>query len=187
MKSILICLVILSAMEVLYGQIITNPGSTRSPRTAEEARRREFEIRREAMDRLSRKAGLGRERSRSTKTPTKEERERIKIIILPDSADLNKYKDFLQQSKTGIFRLLPDFDCETKYLIHTDGNCANFVPGTWAYSFRRKSYSDADFHDIRFKDNSLSSNGLLNQSILVSLGDVPMENVSLNTIPSPKF
>ena len=181
MKSIIICLLVLCGTEVLYGQGIPSPTSDRSPRTGEEARRREFENNREAMERLSRQASMGGERSRSSKTLSEEERKKFKVVISPNPADLEKHKDFLKQPKTGIFLLLPDFDCETKYLIRTNADCANFIPGTWAYSLRRKNYSDADFHDIRFNADSLSSSGLLNQGILVSLGDVPLENISLNS------
>jgi hypothetical protein len=180
-KSIIICLLVLSGIEILYGQVLPSPTSNRSPRTGEEARQREFENNREAMERLSRQASTGGERSHPTKTLSDEERKKFKVVISPNPDDLEKHKDFLKRSKTGIFLLLPDFDCETKYLIRTDANCANFVPGTWAYSLRRKNYSDADFHDIRFNDDSLSSSGLLNQGILVSLGDVPLESISLNS------
>lgn len=181
MKSIIICLLVLSGIEILYGQVLPSPTSNRSPRTGEEARQREFENNREAMERLSRQASTGGERSHPTKTLSDEERKKFKVVISPNPDDLEKHKDFLKQSKTGIFLLLPDFDCETKYLVRTDANCANFVPGTWAYSLRRKNYSNADFHDLRFKNDSLMSDGLLNQGILVSLGDVPLENISLNS------
>ncbi len=109
---------------------------------------------------------------------TKEEKARIRKILTPNAEDLIKYKDFLQMSNTGIFRLFPDFDCESEGVIRVDGNCANLVPGSWNYSFRQKDYSDSDFLDVRLKDGNLIGEGFLSQEILVRLGDVPLENVS---------
>lgn len=118
---------------------------------------------------------------RVNKTLTKEEKKRREKILAPRAEDLLKYKNFLQQPKTGIFRLLPDFDCETKYLVRTDGQCANFVIFGSAYSFRDKGYSDADFHDISFKREFLVSDSLMTQGIFVSLGDASLDNLSLTS------
>lgn len=110
---------------------------------------------------------------------SKEERTRIKAMLAPNAEDAAKYKDFLRQKNTGLFRLFPDFDCQQeKNVIRVDGNCANVVPGSWNYSFRQKNYSDTDLRDVRFKNGNLISEGFLSQGILVRLGDVPLENVS---------
>jgi len=110
---------------------------------------------------------------------SKEERTRIKAMLAPNAEDAAKYKDFLRQKNTGLFRLFPDFDChQEKNVIRVDGNCANLVPGSWNYSFRQKNYSDIDFWDVRFKDENLISKGFLSQGMLVRLGNVPLENVS---------
>lgn len=120
-------------------------------------------------------------RRRQPKTPpeTKEQRAAIKKALSPNAEDSEKYKTFLQQSNTGLFRLFPDFGCEDEKLtIRVDGNCVNQIPGTWFYSFRRKGYSEGlRFRDLHFIDGNLVSRGILLQGILVNLGDVPLETV----------
>jgi hypothetical protein len=112
---------------------------------------------------------------------TKEEKDRINEIITPDKDDLAKYEDFLKQSNTGIFRLMPDYGCEAKNMLRVDGICENHVPGRWSYSLRLRDYSNEFFHDLWFADGNLISEGLLSQAIIFGLGDVSLENVSLPT------
>lgn len=114
----------------------------------------------------------------SGRLPTKEELERINAIVAPAKEDLAKYKDFLKQKNTGIFRLMPDYGCESKNLIRLDGDCAKSVPGKWAYSFRKNGYSNENFHDIWFTEGKLISEALLSQALLVSLGDVPLDDLT---------
>jgi hypothetical protein len=110
---------------------------------------------------------------------TKEEIKKIKALLAPNAEDLAKYKDFLDQSKTGLFRLFPNLDCESKNIVRVDGNCANFVPGGGAYSFRAKTYGGMDLFDIRFFADELFADAFLAQEIFVPLGNVPLEDVSL--------
>ena len=134
---------------------VMTPSGRRSRRTIKEINDADFERRRLAMSVLgNQKPELKR---KSKKTLTKAERKRLKEVTRVHKEDLVKYKSFLKQSKTGIFRILPDFGCETKQLIKIDGDCSNFVPGRWAYSFRRKAYGGEDFHDIIFKKTVLKS------------------------------
>lgn len=158
---------------------IRTPSGLKLPKTMKQVNDEDFERRRRAMDEL---ANQKRERVMPKRKPlTKVERKRMKEVTRVHKEDLLEYKSFLGQPKTGIFRLLPDFDCETKRLITIAGDCANFVPGRWAYSFRRKAYGDEDFHDIAFKRDSFVVYSLLTQGILVSLGDVSLENLSLGS------
>lgn len=117
---------------------------------------------------------------------SREARARIRAILSPDARDAAKYKDFLRGKNTGLFRLFPDFDCESKNVVRADGECASLVSGSWNYSFRRKNYSDIDFLDIQFKDGNLISKGLLAQGILARLGDVALEDIS-STSAGVKF
>lgn len=112
---------------------------------------------------------------------SKEELKVIKALLEPSPEDLIKYRDFLQQPKTGLFRLFPDFDCETKHIIRSDGDCENFIPGSWSYSFRLKNHIGPDFSDIRFSDKYLISDSFLSQGIMVPLGDIPLENILLTS------
>jgi|SRR5215203_1219519 len=110
---------------------------------------------------------------------SREEIERIRKLMEPDAADSAKYADFLKHSKTGLFRLFTFFDCEDKNSIRVDGDCANYIPGSWAYSFRVKDYSNSTFFDLKFEDGNLVTGSMLSLGILASLGNVPVENVSL--------
>ncbi len=111
---------------------------------------------------------------------SKEERTRIAQIIAPNRDDAVKYGNFLRGKNTGLFRLFPDYGCESgKNVIRVDGDCADLVPGSWNYTFRLKGYPTADFLDLRLKDGDLISDGFLSQAILTRLGDVPLESVSV--------
>lgn len=108
----------------------------------------------------------------------KEQEQRLK----PNPDDLTKHATFLKDSKTGIFRLFNDLDCESNvYVIKVDEACQSSIPGGAFYSFREKEYTTAYLADIRFKQGLLISDGALSQNMLVNLGDMPLENVSLET------
>lgn len=112
---------------------------------------------------------------------TKEELQKMESLLNPNPEDLAKYKDFLQNSNTGLFRMFPDFDCESQGLIRVDGPCENFIPGSWIYSFRMKRHSELDFFDLRLSNEDLIADSFLSQEILVPLGDLPLDNVSLTS------
>lgn len=112
---------------------------------------------------------------------TKEDLKKIKLQLETDPQDLITYKDFLQKPKTGIIRLFPDFDCESSNIIRTGAECENFIPGSWSYSFRTKNRTWLDYSDIRFYGTDLISDGFLSQGIIVPLGDIPINDVSLQT------
>jgi hypothetical protein len=150
------------------------------PPTQRDVNEQDFNQRREALE-LLKQMNRNPQNKKSKKKPTKEEIKRFKSATSPSEEDLTKYKDFLRQSKTGIFRLLPDFDCESKNSIEVSGDCANFVSGTWIYSFRQENYYGDGLQDIIYKRDTLMTSGLLNQGVLVSLGDLPLEDVSLTS------
>jgi hypothetical protein len=109
---------------------------------------------------------------------SKDQEKRLK----PNPEDLVKYAEFLKHSKTGIFRLVNDFDCESNvYVIKVDENCRNSIPGGSFYSFREKEYTTAYLADLRLKDGLIISDGILSQNILVRLGDVPLETLSVSS------
>jgi len=159
--------------------------SSQSQSEINRRRDRDFEERRENLERLNRDFLRSKKESqiyarRENAPPlTAEQRAAIKKILTPNSEDTEKYKNFLRQSNTGLFRLFPDFGCESNGVLRVDGDCANLVPGSWFYSFRQKDYSKDTFYDIRMKDGNLITDGFLSQGILAALGDVPLENVSL--------
>ena len=182
-KILIAFLIVLGAIQILFGQSNRRNVPEAGRRlTLDQIKDRDFERRRANMNILTGRARSGHERSiKRTKPLTKEEKEKIKKIISPNEEDLAKYKNFLKQPDTGMFRLLPDHDCESKNLVRVDGNCANFVSNAWSYSFRWKLYTDETWHDISFKNNALVSDSFFAQGLIVSLGDVPIENLSPTT------
>jgi len=179
MRKIALALLILFVVQIISAQSdVRTPNRTPRPKTIKEIRKEDLQRRMADMRRLGQKP---RERSvEKPKTMTREEMKKFKALTKPGEEDLARYKTFLKKKNTGIFRILPDFDCETKNLVRAGGDCKNFMPGTWMYSIRKKEYSSLDFHDLAFKRNRLVSNSLLTQGLMVSLGDVPLEKVSLD-------
>lgn len=176
MKKLLTLFVVLIGIQFCFGQNNGNSDYSRE-------RQREAVVQK-GLSELRELSNIRPEISgRRTKRLTKEEIEKINAIIAPDAEDLEKYKVFLKQSDTGIFRLLPDFGCETKNIIRVDGECENFVPGKWAYSFRQENYADKELQDMAFTADEFVSNGLLTQGILVSLGDLELNAITLNSKP----
>ena len=115
---------------------------------------------------------------REKREETKAARERIELLRAPNPEDLVKYKNFLSQPKTGLFRLFPDLGCESNSQVRIDGDCVNAIAYSWSYSFRQNDYSNDLLFDIRLKDGSLISDGFHLQGILVDLGDIPLGSIS---------
>jgi hypothetical protein len=105
------------------------------------------------------------------------EKKRIEALRAPSSEDLAAYKDFLAQPNTGIVRLLPGFNCESKYVVRVDGDCVNLVPGSSFHRFREDALSG----DILFMDDALIAEGFFSNSIMTGLGNIPVNDVSLIT------
>jgi hypothetical protein len=105
-----------------------------------------------------------------------EDRKRIKALMTPDPADVEKYREFLKLDDTGIFRLYPDFDCESKGLVSVAGPCANQVHRGSLFNFRGSRY----FSDLRYNNGKLVGNGFFSHEILADLGDVALAQLDLN-------
>lgn len=107
--------------------------------------------------------------------PTREQKRRLQ----PNAQDLVKYAQFLDQPRTGIFRLTPDIGCtENTNVIRADAVCLNYVPESSYYSFREKEHTIEMLADIRLKNGFLISDGILSQGIMVQLGDVELEKLA---------
>ena len=109
--------------------------------------------------------------------PNKEQEQKL----LPNSSDVSKYAEFLKTDRTGLIRLFPELDCESKYILRADEVCAESIPGSSNYSFRKKEYTNDFLSDIRLKGRLFIADGVLTQSFFVNLGDISLENVSLNS------
>lgn len=112
------------------------------------------------------------------KKPTKEQKKQLQ----PKSEDLIRHARFLEQPHTGIFRLLPDLGCdENPLVIRADEKCLKAIPDSSFYSFREKEHSSEILSDIRLSNNHLVTDGIMAQGILVNLGNVALENISLKS------
>lgn len=102
--------------------------------------------------------------------------------LAPREEEMERHRAFLQIPSTGIFRLRPDTGCfRNPAVLRADEKCAVAIPGSSHYSFRRKRYMPEALSDIRLNNGFLVSDGALAQSIMVNLGDIPVEKVGFET------
>ncbi|MEZ5429222.1 MAG: hypothetical protein R2747_23445 [Pyrinomonadaceae bacterium] len=112
--------------------------------------------------------------------PTKDEL----AAIAPNPRLFKKYSSFLDQSDTGLTRLVADSGCadNTKVIVATEDCMKYTMPGAgYSYSFRIDNYRLPRLADLVFTDNSFQASGVLLHGILVNIGDVPLEKVTLKT------
>jgi hypothetical protein len=105
-------------------------------------------------------------------------------LLMPNRIDVEKFADFLRQPNTGITKLAADFGCaENTTIVVASEDCLKYtMPGAGSsYSFRIENYRIRRLADITFTDNSFQATGVLIHGIFVNIGDVALENVSLNT------
>lgn len=159
------------------------PGS--APRSQDEAAYRQLQRQRNVdaanqgeMRRMERAA------QRSYRLPqekigrlTAKERKQLEALRAPSQEDIAAYKDFLTQPNTGIVRLLPGSNCESKYTVRVDGACENMVPGSSYHRFR----DDAIAGDLLFMDGALIAEGFFSNTILTGLGKIPLSDASLSS------
>ena len=103
-----------------------------------------------------------------------------KRFLSPSEEDKAKYADFLRQPNTGLIRLLPrekyDRDAQKKGVMTIRGGGAY-------YSFVRLTHEYGYGSDIELSNGVLSTGFAgANYGIITSLGDTPLENVSLETV-----
>ena len=114
-------------------------------------------------------------------------------------ADLSVYESFLKSPDTGIFKLLPFAECSPfnntakakssgksnreESLRQHRCNEENEIIKNFAnaYSFRDKKNTSWDLSDIAFEKNFIVGTKSAVQTILVDLGDVALENLTLDS------
>ena len=151
------------------------PDLRRTPRNPDEAAYRQIQIQRtlEAQQRQAMREAEASARASATlpreRLPklTEKDRERIESLLTPNAVDVNNNKKLLDQDRTGIFRLFPNSNCETRRQIRVDGECANHVPGGSSYSFRGGAVTP----DLHFNNGFLVGEGFFSYSILAEIGD----------------
>lgn len=144
-----------------------------------EAARRQAESERRMAELERRRNSIGKMPVKADDTPSldKDTIERIRAFRQIDPAEQAKYAKFLTDDRTGMLRFYPDNDCVTPNYVRIDGDCAGFVPNSYGFSFRAKSYTDDYYHDIAFKGDEVVSTGFFSQGVLVALGDVQINKV----------
>ena len=101
-----------------------------------------------------------------------------KTFLSPSEEDRARYADFLRQPNTGLFRLMPGESAGTK---SEESKLAVTIPGGGAfYSFMERTNNYVNSTAISLEQGQLATIFAgANYSIFVSLGDVPLESVSL--------
>ncbi|CAN5591321.1 hypothetical protein BH20ACI4_BH20ACI4_22410 [soil metagenome] len=112
--------------------------------------------------------------------PSKEELE----TVAPNSDLSNKYAGFLRQENTGLTKLIEDQGCaENTKVVVASNDCLKYtMPGAGSsFSFRVQTYRISRLADITFTDKSFQAGGVFIHGIFVNIGDIPLENVTLQT------
>jgi hypothetical protein len=97
-----------------------------------------------------------------------------KALLLPSVEDQAAYADFLKQPDTGLIRLLPreDYDCKIVSSVRGGGSYYSFTERSQEYNA-----SDLGLEGGYLKTGFAGAN----YGMLTNLGDVPLEQVSLET------
>lgn len=112
--------------------------------------------------------------------PTDEELE----SIAPDPELKRQYKAFLARKNTGLFRLVADAGCsENAKVISATEACLKYtMPGSGnSFSFRTANYRIRHLSDLMISGPNFYIPGILMHGMMTKLGDVPIENVTLQT------
>lgn len=112
--------------------------------------------------------------------PTKDELQ----LVAPDPSLFERYREFLTRPYAGLFKLVPDAGCaDNSKVLAASEECMKFTfPGAGnSYSFRTKNYRIRNLSDLTFSDSHLIVTGTLTHGVLVDLGDVPLESISLQS------
>ena len=112
--------------------------------------------------------------------PTKDELE----SVTPSPALFERYRAIIERDDAGLFKLVPDAGCaENSKVVTASEVCMKYTfPGAGnSYSFRVKNYRIRHLADVTFSDANLVVTGTLTHGIFVNLGDVPLNEVSLQT------
>lgn len=112
--------------------------------------------------------------------PNKEETQALAVAELL----IDKYAAFLRGPDTGIVKLNGEFSCisDTDTVVASE-KCLPFtMPGAGtAYSFRTESYRLPRLADVILFDGVFKTGGVFQQVLMTEIGDVAIEDVTLNT------
>jgi len=111
------------------------------------------------------------------------------VILAPSRENVDKYAAFLRQPDTGIVKLNANEECANNAeVVAADPNCLKYkIPGGGtAYSFRYESHRIPRLSDLMLKKDVLKTDGVLQQGLMVYLGDIPIDGLSL-TSPGMRY
>jgi len=177
MKKLFYCVIFINIAfsESVFGQTATQQQEIERSIREHKIQQRKFEKFKEAIQ----PKAISAERA-ALPFKTKRTREQNRRL-LPSRADLEKYDSFLRQPRTGVVKIFPDIDCENNAnVLRADEQCLKWIPNSAFYSFREAEHTNEFLSDLRVKDEFFVSDGILSQGILVSLGNISLENLTLN-------
>ena len=103
-------------------------------------------------------------------------------LLTPDAAIVARYSGLLDREDAGIFKLVPDSGCaESARVINASETCMKYsFPGAGnSFSFRTENYRIRHLADITYSKGMFYMTGVLMHGVMVDLGDVPIEQVTL--------
>lgn len=112
--------------------------------------------------------------------PTREEAK----LLHPKYEDSNKYANFLKMGNTGLTTLIDDYGCSDNFVVVVASEeCLKYtMPGGGAsFSFRIDNYRIWRLADLTYSGGKFHSLGVFSQGMIVDLGDIPLEKVSIET------
>lgn len=111
------------------------------------------------------------------------EKDELKFIT-PNTADFEKFSGFLRQPNTGLIKLIPERNCDGDGKVTSSApECLKYpFPGAGSsYSFRINNYRLRRLADLNFTGKNFRAFGILTHGILVNLGNIPLENINLQS------
>lgn len=105
-------------------------------------------------------------------------------LLAPGVRDLQTFSEFLSNKNTGIARLIIDMDCDKgSDVVVSTPHCLKYaMPGAGAsYSFRVRNYQNKNLADLNFTGDLFTTPGVLKHGILVNIGDIPLESLTLDS------
>ncbi|MDH3530555.1 MAG: hypothetical protein OEQ28_13405 [Acidobacteriota bacterium] len=106
--------------------------------------------------------------------------------IAPTEAVTAANRSYVGAKAAGLIRLAADLGCVTADdVVSAKAECRKYsMPGAGsAYSFRVGDYRIQRLADINFRNDRFEALGVLTHGVLLYLGDVPVDSVSLESEP----
>lgn len=115
--------------------------------------------------------------SKIYRKPTAKE---VKLLSV-EKEDQKKFASFLQQTDTGLTKLIIDRGCaESPNVYNISEDCLKYsMPGAGSsFSFREKNYRLHRLSDLTYDGEDFHSSGILSHAIMTDAGDVALEDIS---------